>query len=78
MLVEDFVTNCNKYCLLSFYLGNHLEADKTIIHWYCIGGAFVDAGLPMYVAMDQKPDYGAEIQNLVGTFCLGSCFSSRL
>jgi hypothetical protein len=64
MLVEDFVTNFNEYRSWSFDPGDHLEANKTIIRWYSFWGAFVDVGLLMYVAMDRKPDNGAEIQNL--------------
>ena len=39
-------------------------ADKTVIQWYGVGSAFVDAGLPMYFALECKPDNGGKIQNL--------------
>lgn len=64
MLVEDFVTNFNAYRQRTFVPGGHLEADETIIRWYGIGGGYIDDGLPMYVAMERKPDNGAELQNL--------------
>ena len=35
-----------------------------VIRWYGIRGAFVNAGLPMYLACKRKPDNGGEIQNL--------------
>ena len=64
MLINDFVANINKYCQRTFVPGGHLEADETIIRWYGKGGAFVDAGLPMCLAREHKPDNGGEIQNL--------------
>jgi hypothetical protein len=32
-------------------------------HWYGLGGHWNNMGLPMYVAIDRKPDNGCEIQN---------------
>jgi hypothetical protein len=64
MLVNDFVANIDEYRLRLFYPGNHLEANDTIIEWYGIGGAFFDAGLPMYLALEHKPNNGGKIQNL--------------
>ena len=64
MLVEDFVANYNDYRKRTFLPGGHLEADETVVRWYGKGGAFVDAGLPMYLALERKPDNGGEIQNL--------------
>ena len=63
MLVEDFVANYNDYRKRTFLPGGHLEADETVVRWYGKGGAFVDAGLPMYLALERKPDNGVEIQN---------------
>ena len=56
MLVNNFVTNINKYCARTFVPGNHLEADKTVIQWYGVGGTFVDAGFPMHRALKRKPN----------------------
>jgi len=64
MLTNNFVANINKYCQRTFVPSGHLKADKTVIRWYGKGGAFVDAGLPMYFALESKPDNGGEIQNL--------------
>jgi hypothetical protein len=64
MLVEDFVANYNDYRQRTFVPGGHLEADKTVVRWYGKGGAFVDTGLPMYLALERKPDNSGEIQNL--------------
>jgi hypothetical protein len=35
-----------------------------VIRWYGIRGTFVDAGLPMYLALECKPNNGVKIQNL--------------
>ena len=64
MLVDDFVDNINEYRARTFLPGGHLEADESMIHWYGKGGAFVDAGIPHYAAIERKPDNGGEIQNL--------------
>ena len=64
MLINDFVANINKYRQRIFVPGGHLEANETVIRWYGKGGAFVDAGLLMYLALERKPDNGGEIQNL--------------
>lgn len=31
---------------------------------YGVGGEWISAGLPHYVALDRKPENGAEVQNL--------------
>ena len=64
MLVDDFVDNINEYRARTFLPGGHLEADESMIHWYGKGGAFVDAGIPHYAAIERKPDNGGKIQNL--------------
>ena len=64
MLVNNFVANINGYCTRTFVPGGHLEADETVVQWYGVGGAFIMTGLPMYLALERKPDNGGEIQNL--------------
>ncbi len=46
-----------------------------MIRWYGIGGDWINEGLPMYVAIDRKPENGLEIQNLC---CAGSGVMMRL
>ena len=36
--------------------------------WYGIGGHWINAGLPQYIAIDRKPENGCEIQNASGVF----------
>jgi hypothetical protein len=45
--------------------------DDSISRWYGQGGSWINHGLPMYVAIVQKPENGCEIQNAV-------CGSSRI
>ena len=37
--------------------------DESISRWYGQGGSWIDHGLPMYVAIDRKPENGCGIQN---------------
>ena len=37
--------------------------DESIAHWYGLGGFWINIGLPQYIAQDQKPEDGCEIQN---------------
>ena len=37
--------------------------DESISKWYGQGGHWISIGLPMYVAIDRKPENGCEIQN---------------
>ena len=64
MLINDFVANINKYRQRTFVPGGRLEADETVVRWYGKGGAFVDAGLLMYLALERKLNNGGKIQNL--------------
>ena len=38
--------------------------DKSISRRYGMGGDWINAGLPHYVAIDRKPENGCEIQNV--------------
>jgi hypothetical protein len=64
MLVDNFVENINAYRQRTFVPGDHLKADEMVIRWYGVGGGYVNKGLPMYLALERKPDNGGEIQNL--------------
>jgi hypothetical protein len=64
MLVDDFIDNINEYRSRTFDPRNQLKADEMVIWWYGVGGTFVNAGLPMYLTLEHKPDNGGEIQNL--------------
>jgi len=63
MLVNDFVENINEH--RRFYLSpaDLICVDESISRWYGQGGNWINHGLPMYVAIDRKPENGCEIQN---------------
>ncbi len=52
MLIDDFVANISKHRQRTFVPGGHLEADETVVRWYGKRGTFVNAGLPMYLALE--------------------------
>ena len=63
MLVEDFVELFNDWRAKNFCPGENVVVDKSMSRWYGHGGHWINAGLPHYVAIDRKPENGAEIQN---------------
>ena len=62
-LVDDFVHNFNHHCSKNFKPGTKICVDESISRWYGQGGDWINKGLPMYVAIDRKPENGCEIQN---------------
>jgi hypothetical protein len=72
MLVDNFVKNINAYRQRMFVPGDHLEADETVIRWYGVGGGYVNKGLPMYLALERKPDNVAR-SKILPTWRQGSC-----
>jgi hypothetical protein len=62
-LVDDFVSLFNDYRQQTFAPCDRICVDESISRWYGMGGDWINLGLPMYVAMDRKPENGAEIQN---------------
>jgi hypothetical protein len=63
LLVEDFVKNFNDHRAKYFSPGWLICVDESMSRWYGLGGHWINMGLPMYVAMDRKPEDGLEIQN---------------
>jgi Transposase IS4 len=63
LLVEDFVKNFNEHRAHFFSPSWQVCVDESISRWYGLGGHWINIGLPMYVAMDRKPEDGLEIQN---------------
>lgn len=63
LLVDAFVDNFNA-CRLAMYIpSDEICVDESMIRWYGTGGHWINAGLPMYVAIDRKPENGCEVQN---------------
>jgi hypothetical protein len=63
MLVNDFVRFFNDHRHEQFVPCDRICVDESMSRWYGMGGDWINAGLPMYIAIDRKPDNGAEIQN---------------
>jgi hypothetical protein len=63
MLVPDFIRFFNEYRETQFVPSERICVDESMIRWYGMGGDWINTGLPMYVAMDRKPENGGEIQN---------------
>jgi Transposase IS4 len=62
-LVDDFILEFNKHQRACFHPSEKLTIDESMIQWYGIGGHWINAGLPNYVAIDCKPENSCEIQN---------------
>ena len=62
-LVNDFLAEINRHRATHVTPGDTLCVDESIVKWYGQGGHWISAGLPMYVAIDRKPENGCEIQN---------------
>jgi len=63
MLVGDFVDRINNHRKNFYSPSSVICVDESISRWYGIGGHWINKGLPMYVAIDRKPEDGCEIQN---------------
>ncbi|KAG7363996.1 transposase IS4 [Nitzschia inconspicua] len=75
LLVDDFVEELNENMVQAFDPSEHICVDESISRWYGQGGHWTNMGLPMYVAIDHKPENGCEIQNAT---CGQSGFMLRL
>lgn len=64
MLVDDFVSYFNEHRARFMTPSSDLCVDESIARWYGLGGDWINVGLPMYVAMERKPEFGCEVQNL--------------
>ena len=63
MLVNDMVGIFNQHWEDHFIPSEWICCDESISRWYGLGGYWINVGLPMYVAIDRKPENGCEIQN---------------
>ena len=68
-LVEHHVANFNSHRKIYVRPSSVLCVDESISRWYGLGGHWINLGLPMYVAMERKPEDGGEIQDV----CDGTC-----
>ena len=62
-LVDDFIESFNRHRSTTFLPSDLICVDESISRWYGQGGHWINMGLPMYIAIDRKPEFGCEIQN---------------
>ena len=62
-LVDDFVKNFNEYQAQIFSPSDEICVNESISWWYGQGSYWINHGLPIYVAINRKPENGCEIQN---------------
>jgi len=62
-LITDFVDSINAHRDSHVSPSEYLCVDESMCKWYGQGGPWIKRGLPMYVAIDRKPENGCEIQN---------------
>lgn len=62
-LVSEFVCSINDHRQAHVSPSEYICVDESICKWYGQGGAWIQRGLPMYVALDCKPESGCEVQN---------------
>lgn len=61
--VNDFVESINAHRSSRVTPADTICVDESISRWYGQGGHWISRGLPMYVAIDRKPENGCEIQD---------------
>jgi len=62
-LVDDFVASFNAHRAAHVRPSDLLCANQSMRKWYGQRGGWCDLGVPMYVAIDSKPQNGCDIQN---------------
>jgi Transposase IS4 len=62
--ISDFVDNFNRHRANFFHPASNICVDESMSRWYGQGGDWINKGLPMYVAIDRKPENGCEIQTV--------------
>lgn len=62
-LIDEFVSAFNNHRSVNFIPSNTICVDESMSCWYVLVGHWSSVGLPQYVALERKPENGAEIQN---------------
>jgi len=61
--ITDFIESINAHRDAHMSPSEYICVDESMCKWYGEGGPWIKRGLPMYVAIDRKPENGCEIQN---------------
>jgi len=62
-LTTDFIASINTHRDAHVSPSEYICVDESMCKWYEQGGPWIKRGLPMYVAIDRKPENGCEKQN---------------
>jgi len=62
-LINDFIHAIAQHRVDHGTPGDTLCVDESMSKWYRQGRHWISIGLPMYVAIDRKPENGCEIEN---------------
>ena len=63
LLVDNFVNIFINHRVRNFSPSDSICVDESISRWYGMSGHWIDEGLPMYVAINHKPENGCKIQD---------------
>ena len=63
-LVDNHVANLNKNWEKHYGPSEVICVDESLLCWYEIGGHWINAGLPQYTSINQKPEDECEIPNV--------------
>ncbi len=69
LLVDNHVKRFNEHRAAVVTPSGIICVDESISRWYGLGGLWINIGLPMYVAIDRKPENGCEIQDSADGEC---------
>jgi len=62
-LINDFIVSINDHRASRVSPSDLICVDEFMCKWYRQGSHWILRGLPMYVAIDRKPENGCQIQN---------------
>ena len=63
MIVDNHISNFNKNRARNYHPSDSICVDESMYRWYGIGGHWINAGLPQYIAIDRNPENDCEIPN---------------
>lgn len=61
--INDFISSFNSHRESRVTPSELISVDESMCKWYGLAGDWIAREIPMYVAIDRKPENGCEIQN---------------
>ena len=62
-LLMIMLPSSTKTVLRNYHPSDYICVDESMYRWYGIGGHWINAGLPHYIAIDRSPENGRDIHN---------------